>query len=812
MVLSMEITASNEERAIQYTRGALRLQRAVDNLELWSSLIRDILQDFYREASILMTGVEEEILPTMMEILDNENPSTVLKGFAQSQQGITGRYTDFSQEILSCLQDEVAMKMIELEIAEDPELKQLCETLVEDDGEFDQSILSDLMLNGNQFAYGIMAFRSAFNEKLSTVTIPDGESAITMSLPAPTLDFLQREQRMEGYQQEGVALRVLWQNWNEAKEGDAAKVGKHNTNCFENAGDPRLYHWAIEHFSDADVPLDTSERKEMVQHANTFAHDYHMRAAIELNSIDHEGSLQYFVHAFTKIIVLQNKIDIRGGSDANVNLHRELLRQQIAILVSAMQEYHQSRPGYTTQEHVEEALNTLANRYPHLGDYIEPLLLELRWKELAAEGEGLKDEIFKEQIEAEQQADTDAKAKPIIDAKKAIEKLHRQKLGVIRIVTAEAKMAMWEEPLEYLPMIAEDKSALYYQRNTSRTPDGKLSKAEAFEIQLLAELARKNGVTNWIFTEADGNIRGMHNWMASQGVCTSQEWIKKEIQTWIRSEGQWDGLRQHLGSEGKWPGLIAVEQDVLDSQGDYEQLRKRQERRGGNAYIQEEVAVTSMVNYWQALNRTIQDLAIDGIEVSIALFNGYQSQDETNKAAQLIKKLKMSSFIDVGGWTAQNKQRGNICPRDEMMGIHHTNMTQGYHDCDFEVEDAFQHAAFVAAQKEGFGKTHQTSAIEFAGNDRILNRFSEDHDDEGSSDDNRQRNELKPYIKELGWSFRVGRGSNNYDAAEYVCFTPGGPASAPVDIEEEVEDDHQPVFSGGGWSPGGDGGGGLALM
>lgn len=799
MVFPMEITATNQERAIQFTRGVLRIERATGNLGLWNSSIEPILEELYREARLLMTGGEEIEMPSCGYMLEHNDSAEALAEFAGAQQGISGRYRDFSTGIHDCLLEEISMKMVELEEREEPELALLCKSLIADEDDFDQTILSDLMFNGNQLAYEIVEFRKAFYEKLCTVTIPDGSSTIAMSIPAPTLDFLQREQCMEGYQHGGVALRASWEDWNEAKNGAAATVGKHNTNCFKNSGDPRLYHFALEHFSDTDVPLDTAERTAMMQHANTFAHDYHMRAALELNSLDHEGSLQYFVHAITTIMTLQHQIDLRGESDPNVHLHRELLQQQIAVLVSAMQEYHQSSLGVTTQEELEDALSPLATQCPHLGDYIEPLLLELRWKELAAEGKELKDEIFKEQIASEEQVATDATAKPIIDATKAIEKLERQKLGVIRIVTAEAKRGMWEEPLEYLPMMAEDKAALYYQRNTWRTNNGTLSKAEAFELQLLAELARKNEVTNWVFTEADGNIKGMHDWMASQGVCTSQEWIKREIQAWIRSGGEWNELRQHFRSEGKWPGLVAVEQDVTERDGDEQLLKKRQERRSGNVYIQEEKAVTSMVNYWQALNRTIQELGEDGIDVNIALFNGLQSTGETNKAAQLIIKLEKGSWIDVGGWTAQNKQRGNICPRADMMGIHHTNMTRGYNDSSFDVEDAFQHGAFVAAQKEGYGKTHQTSGIEFAGNQRIYDGFTDQED-------------LSGYRKNVDWSFKMGRGSNNYDAAEYVCFTPGGPASAPVDIEEETEDDHQPVFSGGGWSPGGDDGGGLALM
>jgi len=771
-VLSMELTATNDEKISVMTRGLLRLEKAAHEQHLFKSDIQPILNAIYIEVCMMLTGDSHAELPTYEDILEQEDPLGTLENIVRSNdRGGFNRF--FNDNRLSDARREqltlgIGMTMIELETAESENLPKLTQILFENDKEYDQTVFSDLMLNGNEMALGADEFRRTFYEAVNPLAVKAGDDELMMRLPAPTIDYLQKDQYKHGYSDPTLVVESIWANWQEGTGAIVKAAGKHSVDCFENEGDPRLFRWFLEDMSNPSSELTLDDRKQMILHANCYAHEIHKDAAKALNTQDHEGASEYFVHELTRLIMLQSEVDSRGGTDPSVNLHRRFLEQQISILVYCMQEYYLTSQDSSAQEYVEEVFCSLGQQVSHLGPYISKFTTHSTWKERAEEGGKLKDTLYKGQLDLEEQSRHDGGVQKIKSDQLESQQLERKKLAVTRIMKGEAEStAGWEEPLEFLSARAREPKAIFYNRDTWRAGGGKLSKAEAFEMSLLSTLAEDQEVTNWIFTEPNRNINDIQVWLRSEGIIISSEQLKQEIQTWLRCDGRWKGLRQYLFGEGKWPAdRGAMENNI----------------------------VTAQVNYWQSICRTKLDLEDQGAEISLVLLFADVSLNESQKAAKLIKSLGGEKFIDIGGWSNEVQSKGNPFTREEMMVIHHTNMTRGYENSHYNTEDAFNHAAFAVAQGEcGYGKTHQTSAIEFANNQRIENQYAD-------SDD------LKYHKNSLGWSYKVPGNHNAFGVSDYVCYTPGGPAGAAIEILEDADDTREPAFSGSGGS-GGDGGG-----
>ena len=746
---------------------------------LENSDVQEILNIVYTEVSRIITGrAERDILDH--EVLESCDFQSQIQEFIKKWQnrGHEGRYRGTSWHI--AVDQEIGGNMVDLELAESGNLQKLVDILLDNNTDFPRTVLDDLMIDGVILARSSETFRSAFHAAVSPITVTSGRAsveqpldsdAIRMSLPAPTINFLGKPHQKEGYANAAIALKGKWDDWNNGKGKTAGKVGRQNTDCFENAGDPRLYHWALANLSSDELKMTPQEREMMIPHMHIYAHDYHLEAARELNSRNHSGSSEYFVQAFIQLAMLQNQIDRLGGGNQNIVAHRKLLQEQMSVLVHCMQDYHLRTDGESPQEYIESTLGGLGMRYENLKPYIAPLLTAESWKELAEKGKKHKGDITRQEREVQEQKERGDRAKIIKSQKLDSEKLEQKKLGVIRIAKREAETtAGWEEPIEYLRAKARNTKAIYYHRNTMRSTTSGISKAEAFEHEFLRDLAKENGITKWLFTEAGKNIAELVKWLSTQGKTTTTYTMKKEIQVWLNSESDGMDLRQHLHEQDLWPRDIHIHEDRI---------------------------TTQQVNYWQALRRTMCDLEGGSIQPAVGLFLGSTSTEESAVAAKLIEKHNGERCIDIGGWAAQYNENGKPFERDDIMAVHHTNMTRDYGSSWYNTEDAFEHATFVAAAGCGYGKTHQTSVVDFGENDRIKRGFL----------DNQL---LKSEVSSLGWSFKMRGNVKDHNVADQVCFTPGGPAGTPADVLEDTDNNREPIFGGGGgWS---EGGGGTATM
>lgn len=783
----MNIREDHDSKAVSVLSGLLRLEKAIEGLMPVSRQVQGIANLVHQEVHRFITGgmrnielphhetvTQENWYPTLQTFLNEVNLGDLDQRFTLYTKGVGGLVSS-TRSITGAL-GQLYQRSSSSPAAK---LDALSLKLLETDTVHRRPLIHELLLSANQLASASQLFRGHYHEAITPVVARSGTDAsasqeatgIRFPVAAPVLDFLLETQDRAPCDDPGEATGALWSNW-VAGEGEVIRqVGKDRANCIDNSGDPRMIGWLVSNLSSSTIPIDVDERRKMVPHLNAAAGFQHLRAAKFLNSEAHNGYSDYFCFRLTELLLLREELD---RAEINLELrpvHKHLVDQQIAVLLHSFHEHFVSSDGRTAKEHMEEFLSSIGIRIDTLGPYVSSIINN--WESLVRQGETHVEEFYQPVRAKEQQSEIDKAAAPIVALKNTLELYRKRNAAIARIVEGETHTLEWQEPIEILGARAQRKPGLFYRRDTWTSGEGKLTKAEAFECALLQELVRESDVLNWVFTDIGPSLTKCAEWMAEQGHKVTKVQLRDALQSWLMEEEESTNLRSYLQSQGLWPAASPIETSEIS---ELQELKLNGEDVR-EAFLLENLSVTSMVNYWQAIHRARQGLVAEYEPPDTLLYFASDSNEELQIAQEVISRME-SKFVDIGGHTAKNKPvaMGNVLQRQDMLGIFHTNMRARFMKDGWDMRYAFEHGAYLAAAKQGYGATHDTSGIMYDRNTRIADGFE-------------QSEVLKPIKHMLGTPFPMRTGAKS----DFVLFSPGGPADVPADVPTTDVNSFQPV-------------------
>ncbi len=769
------------ERVHQLARGCLRaeesLQRsAVENRK--SDAIWKVILRLLGELNYIMTGNEKSnaFPDTLGEFPKNANE--FVGKYART--GMERRYSVFSKGIgdrpprIVKMRSDVQSLFAALENESKDKAAAFSEILVRNDTD-SPPVFLDLMLSGANIAQKSDEFRRAFHSAMAPMTIGNVEHGpqhtLMYRVSAPLADYRSRSQELLDIAPQGDEILIAHARWISGDGNHPYRNAAENKSCFENYGDHRLLPWMLHNFSGEAVKITPEMRTTITRHANHYAFSEHTAAATKLNSNNHTGAQEYFVAYLLEIIVQLYRLDCEKRNDIAASQHRVLLRQQRDVLIHAMNQSYIPNTNRTAQSTIEEELMIIERRRPELAPYISPITS--LWSDLEESGKILVAEFNRQHREQKESAACSQSSADVIAVQNANEILAHRVLGMGKIVTMETQSAGWEQPLEFLSARIQCNQicGILYHRATYRSDTQKPTLADQFEMELLKRIARDHGIETWAFTVANWDMLTVANWAVEQGITITPRQLRREIQAWLYSGSDGTDLRLHLQRNCGWPTPMDAQEDAT---------------------------ITQQINYWQLLCKTKCELEEEDIEPNIMLSFASISDEDCNHAAKFLRN-STTPFIDVGGMTAKYIVSPGDLPREAFLAIDHRNTLISYPNKDFSLKKGFRAGAQIAGNRSQFGSPHQTSAMEFKDNGRLVSGLKDDVF-------------LMNSVDQLPQAFTL-QGKELYDEpVDVVLFTPHGNAGAGVAEFADSEDDREPVCSGSGgrgWNGGGDGAVGL---
>lgn len=785
----MRAAETYEDKVHRLTRGYLRLKEAVTSngtLHGVEDVDRIVQRVFAEVSKMLGNGIFDVKLPDMPDLM-HADPSAFVGKFKSTwrPKSVENRYIAFSETNANGFppgilgyREYIREMITHLEWSDRRRAKEFTGILTTQETGNEHPVFMDIMLDGGEIAQESLEFRRQFHETTVPTTIAvgggEGKKSLRLAVSAPLIDYLNKDRHRADIAKPDIKVAEAFHGWKTGKGSRPYRPGLLNADCLQNFGEPRLFPWIVRNFSGGEIPMSDAELRELAVHVGHYAHDTYKDAAYALNCAHHAGSLEYFVVALLEATMLLKDLEDDERVDTPAAIHKRLLKELMEIQVFGVHEhvapYREKTPKDEFTSELIDIGSARKDLQPHLAEVLT------HWNRMVKRGKDSERKLNVKEKEKEGDRHMRKTAEGLTNEKNKSAALERKLLGMTKILTLEAQnTAGWEEPLDFLSSrlkLGGQKQGVFYHRETAASPSHLLSKAQAFEIEMLKTLAKKHGMTSWAFTVANTTIVEMANWMATCGAPANPSKLRDEIGEWISSTTDARDLRKHLMAQCEWPS----ERDAAEDR-----------------------VITNGVNYWQAVCGAKLELEHEGILTDVHLAFGGLDLNECVRAARFLEENE-SEFVDIGGKAAEYFVRNKKEIRRNVMAIEHKNTASRYHEDYFDLALAFRHAAHIAGTRYGYGSPYDTSLIEYKDNQRIL---------EGMN----SSNDLKGTMDRLKWIFPLQGRVHENEPVDVLLFTPQGEAGVGLPLNADSEDDSADEYGRdlvGSGSFGG--GGGLAVL
>jgi hypothetical protein len=397
------------------------------------------------------------------------------------------------------------------------------------------------------------------------------ERPIVLNLPATVVGIVEQEIAFARESPHpAVLLARSFRAW-ELRANSGPKARDDFRTCFDECYCvPMLLFWVLEHFSDADFPLNEDQKIDLSLQSFHEADCSRGCYVGKLKSTVNADSLDYCWYFMVRLLAIEADLTMRNRGSAMTAKHRKLIHSHYRLLRLDIDAFHEM--GWITiaspKDEIEKRLFEMATDNPSLTPSVRRILSG--WGEFDSCAERLYRIIRCNPMrgrgrrkEPAFRSDRDQKGDAIV---RLVQKQHRDMFKIRcleRVMTPETgDDAAWHHPLEYVEHRAAGKHVLFLDPSVAAFEEEDFSRAQRFAFDLMERMAR-SGFRHWLHTEPEIHLHFIQKWLKGCGDSRSLKSLTDVLQEYLRLRRgmRVAGLRDFLAFPDK-PEPSEVSQEI----------------------------------------------------------------------------------------------------------------------------------------------------------------------------------------------------------------------------------------------------------